>query len=54
MKQKVTSARKANTRCSAPYWRFQYNASVRERRQAHCYGADHIEFSQKHGILGAV
>ena len=52
MKLKHTQSRKGRRiHNSAPYWKFEYNAPVAERRKVGLFGADHLEFSKKHGII---
>ena len=50
MKQKVTKARKANTRFDRSRGRGIYNLSVAERRKMNILGPDHAEYDEKHGI----
>lgn len=50
MKQKVTKARKANTRYYKGFGSGIYNLSVAERRKMNILGPDHAEYDEKHGI----
>lgn len=53
MKQKHTQARKANTRYDKRTTSAVHTMTVIDRRRRGIFGADHREFSEKHGMLDA-